>query len=80
MLRDTDPAAAVALPPLEEVAAILPQLEILGWLGRGGMGMVVKARQPALDRMVAVKLLPAGERPEEGFAVRFHREARLLPD
>ncbi len=48
-------------PPstLAEVSAAFPQLEILGLIGQGGMGWVFKACQPKLDRLVALKLLPA---------------------
>ena len=65
-------------PSVAEVAALFPQLEIRSLLGKGGMGAVYMARQPALDRLVALKILPA--RPDAGldFADRFNREARAL--
>ncbi|MCW5550578.1 MAG: serine/threonine protein kinase [Verrucomicrobiae bacterium] len=65
-------------PPLEEVARLFPQLEILSLLGAGGMGAVYKARQPALDRFVALKILPATSSGGVSFAERFNREARAL--
>src|ERR1019366_7075935 len=75
----THPAAKPFVPPaVEEVARLFPQLEILGFLGKGGMGAVYKARQPALDRLVALKILPAQTAPDPGFAERFTREARSL--
>src|SRR5438132_769858 len=57
-------------PSVEEVAALLPQFEIVDFIGRGGMGAVYKARQVALNRLVAIKLLPAEVAAEENFAER----------
>ncbi len=54
---------------------ILGDFELLEEIGRGGMGMVYRARQLSMDRMVALKVLPsfAGMNPES--VARFHREA-----
>ena len=65
-------------PSLEEVARLFPQLEILGFIGQGGMGAVYKARQKALDRVVALKILPPGIGKDATFAERFTREAKAL--
>ncbi len=65
-------------PSLAAIAALFPQLEILRLLGAGGMGAVYQARQPALDRFVALKVLPADADGGANFTERFNREARAL--
>ncbi len=65
-------------PSVEEIAVFFPQLEILECLGQGGMGVVYKARQKELDRVVALKILPREIGCTAGFADRFTREARAL--
>jgi serine/threonine protein kinase len=65
------------LPP-EEIARHFPQLEILEFLGRGGMGVVYKARQKSLNRSVALKLLAPERVGDARFAERFTREAQAL--
>jgi predicted Ser/Thr protein kinase len=65
-------------PPVAEIAQLFPQLEILRLVGQGGMGAVYKARQPTLDRFVALKVLPPALSSDPGFAERFNREARAL--
>jgi hypothetical protein len=65
-------------PKVAQLAAQFPQLEILELLGMGGMGMVYKARQPRLDRLVALKILPLDSMPDPSFAERFEREAKAM--
>ncbi len=71
-------SASFQPPSVEEIAKLFPQLEILALIGKGGMGAVYRARQPALDRIVALKILPPHTAGGPGFVERFNREARAL--
>src|ERR1700722_7290462 len=71
------PSVQPPLPP-EQIAPHFPQLEILACLGRGGMGVVYKARQKTLNRIVALKLLAPERVGDANFAARFAREAQAL--
>jgi len=65
-------------PDLTEIAKHFPQLEILEFIGAGGMGALYKARQKQLDRVIALKILPPESGRDPEFAERFLREARAL--
>lgn len=72
------PTATAEIPSLERVATAFPQFEILELIGWGGMSFVFKARQPHLDRFVALKLLPDKLAGDPRFTKRFNREGRVL--
>jgi serine/threonine protein kinase/Tol biopolymer transport system component len=52
--------------------------EILAAVGAGGMGEVYRARDSRLDRIVAIKVLPAHSAGQDGLRERFEREARAI--
>jgi predicted ATPase len=77
--RPTVAAGDIRQCPTDPRAEPLPQVagyEVLSLLGHGGMGIVYKARQLSLDRLVALKFLPAECSRNPGWLARFRREAR----
>jgi serine/threonine protein kinase len=57
---------------------LIPDLEVMEPIGWGGMGVVYKARQVKLDRLVALKVIRPEVAEHPGFLERFSREARAM--
>jgi eukaryotic-like serine/threonine-protein kinase len=56
--------------------AKLGKYELIGELGRGGMGIVYRARDPIINRLVALKTITAGVADYPNLLQRFYREAQ----
>ena len=79
------PACVAGFATIEDPADVplktgstFARYEILGVVGRGGMGTVYRARHPGLDRVVALKVLAPRLAADPEFVRRFEREARTL--
>ncbi len=77
LLRPGPYSPAVARPSDREWPSF-PGYEIVGVLGRGGMGRVYKARQINLNRLVALKVILAGQDAGAEEVARFREEAKAI--
>jgi serine/threonine protein kinase/Flp pilus assembly protein TadD len=78
LARGDAPATGTARRPTRatETGRTIGRYELVAELARGGMGVVYRGRDPAIDREVAVKLFAIDERARPGALERFQREAR----
>lgn len=78
-LHDEELEPTVAPPPKPpEVLPTIPGYEVLGILGKGGMGIVLKAKQISLGRIVAIKQIVAGAAASDEDLARFKNEAATV--
>ncbi|HWB78962.1 MAG TPA: serine/threonine-protein kinase, partial [Nannocystaceae bacterium] len=71
-------SAADAMQLADETRTLAGRYRLEGELGRGGMGMVFRARDDVLERIVAIKLLPPGTTAEPRARARLVRESKAM--
>jgi len=77
-LRPLGPTAGLAQPEEAPIPERIGQYEILGLVGKGGMGTVYEARDSKLGRRIALKVLPMEVAGDSDRLLRFEREARAV--
>ena len=76
---DADPDRTMAVPPRPAGAETAPRrfgdYELIDRIAAGGMGVVYKARQLSINRIVALKMIIGGQHATEAEVLRFQAEA-----
>ena len=77
-LSEADPVANASKQPLGDPPTLDTVFELLEQIGSGGMGVVYKARQAALNRFVALKMVRVIDGGNPELLARFRSEARVV--